>query len=274
MRVMILDNLLHEVSDLSETASQEKNFNAEAWIKEERYIAGLALGNIAQNVRRLVRAPTTQIVHLSEFTESVVRKFDPDAIILSGTLRDFDLYNPDLFVNFGHVLRGLRVPVLGICGGHQLIGLCYGVPVVTLDRLDPRGKRTHRLREYEYAFVHILDEADPIFNRLAERQRGWFSLTAKRHYLRIWQNHGLMLAYAPEGFVNVAKSARCPIQMMVRRTKQNLIYTVQFHIEKSFEDWNKMPSRWEHQNESRDGRLIFENFLVEALKFRGKLPPD
>ncbi len=43
-------------------------------------------------------------------------------------------------------------------------------------------------------------------------------------------------------------------------------YTVQFHLEKSFEDWSKNPTRWEHPNESRDGRILFENFLKLALK--------
>jgi GMP synthase (glutamine-hydrolysing) len=48
-----------------------------------------------------------------------------------------------------------------------------------------------------------------------------------------------------------------------------LIYSVQFHLEKSFQDW-QTDNYWEHRNESRDGRLLFDNFLVEALKFRGK----
>ena len=48
--------------------------------------------------------------------------------------------------------------------------------------------------------------------------------------------------------------------MMVKRTDGQLIYTVQFHLEKSFEDWNKNRTRWEHPNDSRDGRILFENF--------------
>jgi len=48
-----------------------------------------------------------------------------------------------------------------------------------------------------------------------------------------------------------------------------LIYGVQFHIEKSFQDW-QTDNYWEHRNESRDGRLLFDNFLIESLRFRGK----
>ncbi len=54
--------------------------------------------------------------------------------------------------------------------------------------------------------------------------------------------------------------------MMVKRTGEQLIYSVQFHLEKSFEDWNHSRTRWEHQNESRDGRILFENFLRIALE--------
>ena len=53
--------------------------------------------------------------------------------------------------------------------------------------------------------------------------------------------------------------------MMVNRSNGQLIYTVQFHLEKSFEDWNKNRTRWQHQNESRDGRILFENFIELAL---------
>ena len=42
------------------------------------------------------------------------------------------------------------------------------------------------------------------------------------------------------------------------------------HLKKSFEDWSKNPTRWEHHNESRDGRILFENFLKLALTHEGQ----
>ena len=80
-----------------------------------------------------------------------------------------------------------------------------------------------------------------------------------------------MIDRLPEGFVQLASGYMCPIQMMVRRTDKQLIYAVQFHIEKSFEDFNRPKAFWDHHVESRDGRIIFENFLVEALKHREAL---
>jgi GMP synthase-like glutamine amidotransferase len=66
----------------------------------------------------------------------------------------------------------------------------------------------------------------------------------------------------------LATSYLCKNQMMVRRADGQMIYSVQFHLEKSFEDWSKNPTRWEHPNESRDGRILFENFLKLALKHK------
>ena len=86
--------------------------------------------------------------------------------------------------------------------------------------------------------------------------------SAPARILRVWQNHGLQLDRVPEGFELLATSYLCRNQMMVKRTDGQLIYTVQFHLEKSFEDWNKSRTRWEHPNDSRDGRILFENFLT------------
>ena len=96
----------------------------------------------------------------------------------------------------------------------------------------------------------------------------WQDYTKEARILRVWQNHGLQLDRVPDGFTLLATSYLCRNQMMVRRMKDQLIYTVQFHLEKSFEDWNKSHTRWEHPNESRDGRLLFENFLRLALEPR------
>ncbi len=82
----------------------------------------------------------------------------------------------------------------------------------------------------------------------------------------MWQNHGLQLDSVPDKFKLLATAYLCRNQMMVKRVDGQLIYTVQYHLEKSFEDWHKNRTRWEHPNESRDGRIIFENFLNEALK--------
>jgi GMP synthase (glutamine-hydrolysing) len=267
VRVLIVDNLLRDEGDISDVARAEWGKEALAHLKRERQIAEMALQNIASNIQRLVKDPETRVVHVSELA-TVTEEFRPDAIVLSGTLRDFDYYKPEILANFAEFIRVTRIPVLGICGGHQMIGLSFGARVVTLDSQQQSERRDNRVTEYQYRLVRIVEPDDPIFEEIDNPQsRVWQNYTKEARILRVWQNHGLQLDQVPEGFKLLARSYLCRNQMMVKRSGDQLIYSVQFHLEKSFEDWKRNPTRWEHPNESRDGRLLFENFLRLALAY-------
>jgi GMP synthase-like glutamine amidotransferase len=265
-KVLIVNDLLRYEDDLSDLARKEWNGTKESKLKFERKISGMACDNIAKNVLRLVQNPKTLTVHLSEVGEAAA-SFNPDAIVMSGTLSDFDYYNPEQLKKFERFIKQTRIPVLGICGAHQLIGMSFGGRLTTLDNLDASEKRTNRIVESQYRFIKITDQTDPIFAGAADVESGiWQDYTLEDDILRVWQNHGLQVEGTPEGFLQLATAYLCKNQMMVKRSGGQLIYTVQFHLEKSFEDWSKNPTRWEHPNESRDGRILFENFLKLALK--------
>jgi GMP synthase (glutamine-hydrolysing) len=265
-RVLVVDNLLRSEDDLSAVARKEFGETLEGQLKRERHIAGLAMENILNNISRLVKRPSTQVVHLSEIAQAT-ESFRPDAIVLSGTLRDFDYYDQSILDNFQRFISTTQIPVLAICGAHQLVGLSFGARVVTLDKLEQHEQRQDRPHEYQYRFIRITDPDDPIFEGINCADAGDAPVVSKKaSILRVWQNHGLQLDRVPSGFQLLATSYLCRNQMMVKRSEGQLIYTVQFHLEKSFEDWNKSRTRWEHPNESRDGRVLFENFLMLALK--------
>jgi len=268
LRVLLVDDLVKDQDGFSETARLDPDFDAGRWIRLERTIANLALANIKSNVLKLVRHPEVRVIHFSDLNERLISSFNPGALVLSGTLRDFDYYDPLQIEGFNRFIRTNTIPVLAICGGHQLVGQAYGATIVTLDGRLPGERRSNRLTEYQYRFVNITDASDPIFAGVDERQEHrWQKYTQRRHLLRVWQNHGLQLDRLPRGFKQLARGYLSEIQMMVRRTSDQLIYGVQFHIEKSFQDWQQ-DNYWEHRNESRDGRLIFSNFLDEAQRFR------
>ncbi len=263
-RVLVINDLLRNDEDISDVARREWGRSAAVELQRERKITELAIGNILSNIARLVKRPQTQVAHLSQIA-GAVNDFRPDAIVLSGTLRDFDYYNPAYRETFGRFVRLTKIPVLGICGGHQLVGLGFGARVITLDRMEQHERRDKRSFEYQYRFIRITAPDDPVFQGINDTESGvWQDYTKEARILRVWQNHGLQLDRVPDGFQLLATAYLCRNQMMVKRSEGQLIYTVQFHLEKSFEDWNKNRTRWEHPNESRDGRIIFENFLRES----------
>ncbi|CAN5399312.1 hypothetical protein BH10ACI1_BH10ACI1_07690 [soil metagenome] len=268
-KVLIVNDLLRYESDLSDVARKELNGEMKKRLRFENMVSGLACNNIAQNVLRLVKKPKVMTVHLSEMAEAA-QAYQPDAIVMSGTFSDFDYYNPEHIEKATNFLAQTKIPVLAICGAHQLVGACFGAELKTLDNLTPQEKRDGRIVEYQYRFVKITDTTDPIFAGIASdgesnESRVWQDYTLQDDILRVWQNHGLQVEGVPEGFKLLATSYLCKNQMMVKNNDGQLIYCVQFHLEKSFEDWSKNPTRWQHQNESRDGRILFENFLKLAL---------
>ena len=164
--VLIVNDLLRYESDTSETARQELNGSLETLLRFERKVSGMACDNIAQNVIRLVRHPKTLTVHLSEVSEAAA-SFNPDAIVMSGTFSDFDYYNPAHLEKFKTFIHKTEIPVLAICGAHQLVGQSFGAKLTTLDDLKPSEKRKDRVLEYQYRFIKIVDTTDPIFEGIS-----------------------------------------------------------------------------------------------------------
>jgi hypothetical protein len=177
-KVLIVNDLLRYEDDLSDLARKEWNGTKEAKLKFERKISGMACDNIAKNVLRLVQNPKTLTVHLSEVGEAA-KQFKPDAIVMSGTLSDFDYYNPAQLKKFEGFIKETRIPVLAICGAHQLVGMSFGGKLTTLDHLDPSEKRANRTVEYQYRFIKITDRTDPIFEGTADVESG------------VWQDYTL-----------------------------------------------------------------------------------
>src|SRR5437899_11827311 len=151
-KVLIVNDLLRYDSDLSDLARKDWNGTTQIKLEFERKVSGMACNNIAQNVLRLVKSPKTMTVHLSEIADAA-EKFCPDAIVMSGTFADFDYYNPEHIESFTKFIQATKIPVLAICGAHQLVGLAFGAKLKTLDDLELATKRSDRIVEYQYRFV-------------------------------------------------------------------------------------------------------------------------
>ena len=127
----------------------------------------------------------------------------PAAIIISGNPALICETGTDFLADFD-VLRALRLPVLGICFGHQVIGLLYGAEVSI-------GKEDRDLRRME-----ILQD-EPLFAGLSGEDD-------------FQQDHTEEITL-PRDFIHLATSSHCFNEAMVHPERP--VYGVQFHPESS-----------------------------------------
>jgi len=130
------------------------------------------------------------------------------------------------------VIREARQPILGICGGHQQIALCYGSRVSVMKRLE-EGTTGYEGCLRERGFFEVETEEDGIFRGLPRS-------------ISVWHSHFDEVKELPPGFRRTASNETCPLQAM-QHTKRPL-FSVQFHPE-LFDE--------EHPH----GRQVLENFL-------------
>ncbi len=103
-------------------------------------------------------------------------------------------------------LFGVRLPMLGICYGHQL--MAQGLDGV----VEPGSTKT---QEFGQADLRI-QTAAPLFGELPAVQR-------------VWMSHGDSVSKLPSGFEVLATTADCPIAAMGNLARG--LYGIQFHPE-------------------------------------------
>jgi GMP synthase (glutamine-hydrolysing) len=160
------------------------------------------------------------------------------AVVLSGHSTLIDDYDPDSLAPLLEVIRETRLPILGLCGGHQLIGLAFGTRPAPMGSLaagevDPRPDLFPGLRKEWGPCPVRIDADDPLFAGLPR-----VAVVEQRHF---WE-----LKTVPAGFVGLASSEACPVQAI--RHRDRLLYGVQFHPER-------------YTGEHPDGRAIVGNFF-------------
>ncbi|MFG3578706.1 type 1 glutamine amidotransferase [Micromonospora chersina] len=122
------------------------------------------------------------------------------AVVLTGT--DVPVRDP-LYDGEVDFIRRCPVPLLGICGGHQLIGRAFGVDIEQTAAVVGRSRvRLH---------------ADSPLNA---------GLPAE---VELFQRHTYGLRAVPDGFVLTATSDSCAVEGIRHRTRE--LYGMQAHLE-------------------------------------------
>ena len=165
-----------------------------------------------------------------EITTEVIRHNAPnlqtkaddfDALVLSGTENMLNREDLGEYKTEIALIKNYERPLLGICGGHQLIGIAYGSKVIALG--------------YEVTGYHNVQIIRPntLFRSLP--------LT-----IQVLESHKEIVNKLPSKFDLMAYSKGGIIEAMVHSEKP--VYGVQFH-----------PERYEKM--SPHGRIILQNFI-------------
>ena len=176
--------------------------------------------------------------HYSEFRREELRSPDISSLVTSGNRSLWEDYNiAEDFAEFRGAIEEASKPVLGICGGHQLIAMLLGGESAPIRRLAAGEADIHPeyapgfLKEWNYYEVEF--SPDPLFAGLRGR-------------IVVNEAHFWHLVRMPESLRVIARNRNCPVQAM--RQAGKLIYGVQFHPEVN-------------DPEHPDGRRVLENFF-------------
>lgn len=142
------------------------------------------------------------LVSLDNFTSESIDN-SVLGLIISGAPILLTELDPAPYIKQFNFLKSISIPVLGICFGHQILGLVHHASVMRC--LDAR---TRQLIE--------VSKAIPLFTGI------------KNH--KFMQDHCESIS-CPDGFDLIATSTNCEVEAIQHQTKK--LYGVQFHPEAS-----------------------------------------
>lgn len=185
----------------------------------------------------------TLVVHATEVRPEDLDRPQIKAILIGGRSKSLPR---EVDERFYRLIRETKIPILGVCGGCQLIGQAYGAKVAYIRKLrpdepDPNPKyHPGWFKEWGFMPIQVL-KPDPLFANLPEKP-----------ILR--QFHAFQIVEPPKEFDLLASTQECRVQAIKHRDR--LVYAVQFH-----------PERYDQQHPH--GRLLLENFFRLALSQSG-----
>ncbi len=156
--------------------------------------------NIKLNLQKLKH--DFEIIKMSNLKKSNLEKFSH--IIISGRPTLLSQENIPELLELFNFIKKTNIPILGICFGHQIIGLSYRSTIKV-------GETVNKIEN-----IQII-EKDKIFDSIEDSS--WFQ-----------EAHSEFISL-PKDFILLAKSESCQNEAMKHKNKN--IYGIQFHPEVS-----------------------------------------
>ncbi len=198
---------------------------------------------VQETLERLGAEGRGIVLPYSEITLENMEKLRPSFLALSPNGIPWCKYRgkngedlKNFFVALRQIIEDQRIPVIGICGGHQALALAFGGKVGPIrggeDDCFPYGNNPTERGRHD---VEIL-RPDPLFLGMGKS-------------INLVQSHYDEVKRLPPGFVVLAENKLCPYQII--RHPDRPAYGVQAHTEY-------------YLNSRPDGGILLRNFLTIA----------
>ena len=200
------------------------------WHLGRRTVVKLKLEEISGEPCLLQRYPRVTRQRLAEWGIK--------ALVISGNATDWVEYGDYEFAEMLQIIRAAELPILGLCGGGQLVAMAHGAALGPMQRL----------REGE-------SDSNPDYSPGYFKERGFMPVRVIQPDLLFeglgrepvfWQSHYWEMKEIPPGFELLASTDECPIQAIRQAGKP--VYGTQFHPEQYTEEYP-------------DGRKLLANFF-------------
>ena len=165
---------------------------------------------------------TCQLIRFTEFDPAAIRRAGVRGIMLSGCALDWAEYDMGWFAPLREVVLEGDLPVLGFCGGHQLLAMTLG------GRCAPIGPMPAGQPAPEESFVPGMHQERGVLSVRALREDPL--LGGLPDEFLVWQSHYWEVKTLPPGFVRLVESDVCPVQVM--RHEERPWCGTQFHPER------------------------------------------
>lgn len=180
-------------------------------------------------------------VHYRAFSIDWMRRNDVHGFFISGNTPDWVEYDWENFKPLQEAFLSGEYPTLGFCGGHQLIGMTFGIEAGPLGPIQPGevdlmpqyhpGMR----KEKGYLPLQMCEPDHPLFNGFPDSG----PVIMESHY---WE-----LKSVPDNFRLLASTPWCQVQVL--QNTELPVYSIQGHPEAYTEQYP-------------DGKQFIRNFAL------------
>ncbi|MCC6445000.1 MAG: gamma-glutamyl-gamma-aminobutyrate hydrolase family protein [Armatimonadetes bacterium] len=182
------------------------------------------------------------VQHYRRLSADKLLRHGVKAVAISGNSTDWWDYDFDEFKELFRFIRGLTVPTIGFCGGHQLIGMACGAKADAMRPLNPgeedrmAGYHPGMFKESGFFDVEIV-RPDPLLEGFGPT-------------VNVCESHYWEIKELPGEFLLLASTPECRVQAF--RHKDRPLYGTQFHPEA-------------YDDDHPQGRQILRNFFEKVV---------